>query len=334
MGNNYVIVTNEASRGSWIEWMWSDINQRANILLDNNVLTNPFARRLKKLHFSNSLNKKVWIPFKWAWDRYLSLKLEDLSSKDVNYVIFQSNIKFSPRFIKKLKNNKNARIILYLPDTTTGIGIGVSIAAVTRYCRYYLVDEVYSFDEEDCKKFNFKYFDLYSTPEIDLSGKENKGVYYVGNCRTEERRVLLMSVFEKLRNKIHCDFYMVGVRLELQKYSDDITYNHPLKYRDVISGLGKWNCILELVNSNQSGNTLRFKEAICYNKKLITNNPYVLQSKYYNPNWIMYFNSVEEINYEWILRDIIVDYQYSEEFSPNALLDQITGGSYENIEEN
>ena len=85
------------------------------------------------------------------------------------------------------------------------------------------------------------------------------------------------------------------------------------------------NCILELMNDNQAGNTLRFKEAVCYNKKLLTNNRAAFDSPYYDERYIRVFDDVSEIDPEWIAQKCAVDYCYGGEYSPQRLLEMIIG---------
>lgn len=322
--NRFFVIINDAKKGSWSDLIWKDIEEEAQIFLRNNIIKSDFFKKLKKIHFGNKLNRKIWIPFKSIWNSKLILKKDDLREVDRNYIIFQSNIKFSPSYIKRLKKEKNACIILYLPDTISGIGIGNTIDDFKRYCNYYKIDYVFSFDKEDCKKYNLKFFDIYSVQTVDnKANNENQSIFYIGNCRNDERRKKLIKVYEKIYKAVQCNFNLVGVKEEKKLYSNEIKYNHSLPYYDVIKKIQSNNCILELINDNQSGNTLRFKEAICYNKKLLTNNYYVLNSSYYNSEWIQYFKNVEEIDIEWIKKKVNINYNYNGEFSPKELLKQI-----------
>ena len=52
-----------------------------------------------------------------------------------------------------------------------------------------------------------------------------------------------------------------------------------------------YECILDITSSNQVGMSLRPLEALFFSKKLITNNPSILNSKLYNKNNVYYFNT-------------------------------------------
>ena len=63
-----------------------------------------------------------------------------------------------------------------------------------------------------------------------------------------------------------------------------------------------------------------------YGKKLLTNNLVIMDSSFYRPDYIQCFKSVEEINYDFIKKDVgIIDYNYQNEFSPIHLIEQIEG---------
>lgn len=323
--DRFFVIINESNENAWSAYVWSDVKEQAVILYDNNRLRKPLLKKLKKLHFGNKLNGRVWLPFKSVWNRCLSLRCEDLKATDRNILIFQSSIKFSPGFIRKLKREKNAVIVQYLPDTLEKLGIADSVAAYERYKRYYGIDMAYSFDKNDCEKFHLEFFDIYSSKAASEKPWEDLyDLFYVGSARTDERLELLHAVAEQTEGIRSC-FYMIGVDSDKQRCPERVTYNQPLRYDEVVGKTLNANCILELINDNQEGNTLRFKEAVCYNKKLLTNNRAVLDSPYYDERYIRVFDDVSEINPEWIAQKCAVDYRYGGEYSPQRLLQMIIG---------
>ena len=322
--DSFYVIINDSKKNSWPEVFWSEIKDKSTIYLDNNDIKNKYLKKLKKYHFSNKINMKFWIPFKSIWDNFYSIKYDELNENNRNFLIFQSNIKFSPHFLKKIKKEKNAHIILYLPDTISGIGIGNTKRDVVRYKKYYCIDYIYSFDKEDCQKYDLCFFDLYSRIEAFNNGTPNKKMFYIGSCRNKERLDILIKVFEKFKNIIECDFRLVGVSDNEKKYKNEIVYNSPINYHDVIKNVCNSDILLEIVNSGQTGNTLRFKEAICYDKKLLTNNTEVKKSRYYNPDFIKIFEDINDIDFDWITRKTKVEYNYLGEFSPSLLLEDIS----------
>lgn len=318
----YFLLPNVSDR-SWVNTVWGDVRPLADVYLKNNTLESNGFQKLKKLHFSNKMNKRFWIPFKWVWDAVYPIKPSMLDPNKKNYLIFHSGVKFSPRYLHKLKRDYNIRVVLYLPDTLVGLNIAHNEAEWKRYCKYYEIDQVYSFDPEDCRRYGFKFFDIYSIiPELPRAEEDND-LFYIGFCRTKERLDLVRSIYECVHGKVKCDFRMIGVQEGDMQPSDGIIYNEPLGYPDVIKETLKSRCILEIMNPGQKGNTLRYKEAVCYGKKLLSNNPDILTSKYYDPRWMQYFENIEDIDIEWLLSNETPTYNYDGEYSPIRLLEML-----------
>ena len=80
----------------------------------------------------------------------------------------------------------------------------------------------------------------------------------------------------------------------------NICYNEFIKYDVVLEETMKSNCILEMQLDVQSAATQRYYEAVCYNKKLLTNNKNVVNLPFYNPDYIHVFEKPEDIDWEWV----------------------------------
>lgn len=325
--NTFTIIISESKLDSWPDVVWTDAkNVGAKVFLNYCKSIGKTLRKLRKIHFANPVNKRIWLPMKTIWDWSNALKLEDLDPDKRNYIIFQTGIKFSAHYIKRLKKERNACIVLYMPDNIQTMRIANTKKEFERYCKYYHVDQVYSFDKKDCEDFGMEFFDFYSKLPIETSTlnkqKYGKNIFYVGGCRSEERLKILHSLYDKLNDTANCTFYLNGVQQEAMT-NENIHYNTPLTYKQVIELVLQNDIIVEIMNGQQAGNTLRLKEAVCYNKRLLTNNPNVINSQYYNPEYMQYFENVEDINVNWINRDVEVDYHYQGEFSPQRLLELI-----------
>ena len=68
---------------------------------------------------------------------------------------------------------------------------------------------------------------------------------------------------------------------------------------------------------------MRYKEAVMYNKKLLTNNSNVNLLPCYNPKYIKYFEKPEDIDIDWLLRREPVIYDYQMEFSTDCFCEKI-----------
>lgn len=321
----FTVIVNEACPDSWPDIVWRDArNVGARILLDSCTKMIPYLRKLRRAHFSNVANRKIWFPLKCVWDFSNTLRLSDLDSAKRNYVIFQTGIKFSAHYIERLKRERNACIVLYMPDNIRTMNIAQSRGEFDRFRQHYHIDQVYSFDKKDCEVFGAKFFDFYSMlpikkePIKQVNGKMR--VLYVGGCRSMERLKTLHAIYDKLRDIASCTFYINGVAKE-NATREGVIYNHPLSYVDVVELVQQNDIIVEFMNGSQVGNTLRLKEAVCYNKCLLSNNKNIISSPYYNPAYMQMFESVDEININIFSKD--VNYNYRGEFSPKLLMNII-----------
>lgn len=325
MQSTFTILITEATPDSWPDIVWQDAKDMgARVCLDYCKPMSASIRKLRKIHFSNPANRRIWLPLKTMWDWTNALQLDDLDPNKRNYIIFQTGIKFSAPFIKRLKEERNACIVLYMPDNVSTMGIANNIAEFERYCHHYHVDQVYSFDKKDCETFGMEFFDFYSI--LPIVGKSNvcKGgrlrVFYVGSCRSKERLDILHRLYDHLSNQADCTFYLNGVD-EADMTRSGIKYNHPLTYKQVIELVQQSDVIVEIMNGCQTGNTLRLKEAVCYNKLLLTNNQTITDTPYYNSKYMQVFNKVDEIDLSKFLPN--PDYCYAGEFSTKRLINLI-----------
>lgn len=323
MKPSFTIIVNEARPDSWPDIVWRDArNAGAHVLLDSCKPLPSFLRKMRLIHFSNVANRKMWLPLKCAWDFSNTLRLSDLDPAKRNYVIFQTGIKFSAHYIERLKRERNACIVLYMPDNVRTMNMAQTREEFERFREHYHIDQVYSFDKKDCEEFGMEFFDFYSMlPDKVTSSKDDKlKVLYVGGCRSFQRLNVLHELFDKLKDKAECTFYLNGVAPELATRRG-IVYNHPLTYAQVVDMVRQNDVIVEIMNGTQAGNTLRLKEAVCYNKLLLTNNKTVVDSPYYDKRYMQVFDSVDDIDLSTFQTP--VDYQYQGEFSPLNLMKRI-----------
>lgn len=323
--SSFTIIINEARPDSWPDIVWRDARDAgANVLLDSSKPLPSFLRKLRQIHFSNIANRKVWLPLKRAWDFSNTLRISDLDRIKRNYVIFQTGIKFSAHYIERLKRERNACIVLYMPDNVRTKNIAQTREEFERFKEHYHIDQVYSFDKKDCEEFEMEFFDFYSMLPTNVEKKEvfdgKPKILYVGGCRSKERLNTLHTLYDNLKDKAHCTFYLNGVE-PTDASRNGIVYNHPLTYAEVIGLVLQHDIIVELMNGAQSGNTLRLKEAVCYNKCLLTNNLTVKDSPYYHADFMQVFRKVNDIDLSRFTMD--VDYKYNGEFSPCKLMERI-----------
>ena len=149
MSYTFTIIVNDAQPNSWPDIVWRDaLSSGARVLLDSCIPLPAPLRHLRKAHFANPANSKVWLPLKCLWDETNTLRFSDLDPSKRNFVIFQTGIKFSAHYVERLKRERNACIVLYMPDNIRTMKIAQNKDEFQRFCRHYHVDQVYSFDKK------------------------------------------------------------------------------------------------------------------------------------------------------------------------------------------
>ena len=180
-------------------------------------------------------------------------------------------------------------------------------------------DLVISFDQNDCKKYNLIYHHLvFSSYQGDLVEMPESDVYFVGKAKNRLSEII--KVYKILREHgLKCDFHISGVPVQNQIYGDEIDYDPHITYNDNLQHILHTKCLLEVMQQGGAGFTQRGCEAVCLDKKLLTNNSEIKEAPFYMPEYISQFINADNIDSEFlnnIKNDTTVDYNYKREFSP------------------
>ena len=192
-------------------------------------------------------------------------------------IIFET--KYSSKigeFIKKV--NPNCKIILYYWNV-------IIDSARKGYLKDNNIDEFYTFDYNDSKKYHINYNPQFYSKYIKLPVSNNLeyDVFFIG--RDKGRKDDLLKL-EKLLNSYNITTKFIVI-------SDEKEY---IPYEAYLRYLSKSKVILDYVMSSQSGLSLRCMEALFFNKKMITNNKKIKDYDFYNSNNFFVFDDNIKIN--------------------------------------
>ena len=191
----------------------------------------------------------------------------------------------NPFFLKKLKSLNNHFCLVYW-FTDIVEAVRRDVPNIIDICDTYY-DFVITYDKNDALKYNYKYVETpYSVlRDLDCS-KSEVDLFYLGKAKLDVdpgRYEKLIAIFEAARKKgLKTDFSIVDVPEEMQRYSNEISFNNPLPYHEVLDRVSRSKCILEVSQKGESGTTLRMFEAIAYNKKLLFTNSKMIDHQYYD----------------------------------------------------
>lgn len=191
-----------------------------------------------------------------------------------------------------------------------------------------IFDLVYTFDKQEAKKHNLRYWNtVYSKKEEYLDVLPKTNLYF---CGAEKGRIQEIVAIAEQCLSANIKYKMDVVfdqkcETDIRKYENIIVHENGdfLTYKEVLQSTLQAQCILEIVQKGQKAPTLRPFEAVCYRRKLLTNNSEIFKFPYYDPRYIHYYEKIEEIDWNWILQENVVDFSYQDDFSPNALFDDI-----------
>lgn len=293
------------------------------IILDGWVheARNKLLRFLKKIHFSRKINKIIDLPLKHLW----GYTLDDIERRDDTqyYVIAVNFCQVDIKYLQKKREELPIKYVLFSQDAWDDR----RYSSINRYYDEKLhFDMIFTIDNADANKYGFIYSDHHYSMLLDSEPVKIKyDLYYIGVNKGRYQK--LLDIFSVLKSGGISMYYRIAdVPRAERKYQEDIiyaSYKDRISYPEVVNGVKAANCILEVLIDIQSGATLRYYEAVCYNKKLLTNNKNVVNLPFYNPEYIHVFEKPEDIDWNWVKERIPVDYHYDGRFSPTHLIDRI-----------
>lgn len=257
-----------------------------------------------------------------------------ISRDQENYIIFcpatRATDRISPMLLRDLrKNHPECKLVFYLIDGVERVAQvdGLSVPQLFEFFKNF--DAVITYDRSDARKYNLPFVEIpiwvsHSRP----SGEIREELYFCG--RDKKRIDFLLAIYDRLA--------AAGLRCRYRIESEGKTYDRPgiefadwATYESVADEVLDANCILEILALNNHGSTLRYKEAVIYNKKLLTTNPGIADLPYYDPRWMRCFEKPEDIDLEWLRTVENVDYGYKGDFSARHFLQDVEKYCRENL---
>lgn len=257
----------------------------------------------------------------WIKYRYYNLESIDYKDDDIYHILIHTLTitKVDMRCIQSFaRKHKNVRLYALLNDSMDANSIHMV------FVREKLLSPVWTrvltYDKYDAEKYGFTWigYRIYSLWDKVESDEKASDCYYIGYNKGN-RESLVQSVYNRMKGSgINSRFDIVS---DTQNPNQEPQYlKNGIPYRDVVSRVKSTNCIIEILQNNQKSQSLRWFEAIAYNKKLLTNNANVRDLPYYDERYMKYFKKAEDIDLGWVSKVERIDYGYHNEFSPLELI--------------
>ncbi|RKR08362.1 hypothetical protein C8C83_5600 [Flavobacterium sp. 90] len=148
-------------------------------------------------------------------------------------------------------------------------------------------DEVFSFEKEDCKKYNLKLATnwIYNS-ECNVPQKPFE--YQIFNIISKDRRLPIVSkIAADLKSKnISHKFFVYNKKYKQQTSTVEFITNH-IPLSEINEYINRSQVLLDVNRKGQNGLTFRVFESIGLQKKLITTNSDIVNYDFYNPKNIL-----------------------------------------------
>lgn len=278
---------------------------------------------IKPIIFNDRINRHCFVPGKSLYNKYYSICNYKFKKSEKYWIIFLNgtlNSYYSKKVLMNIKTKySNVRLALIMYDHFENHASKRVKSLISVF------DHVFSFDPNDCEKYNLDYiFSTFSTESltnvrVDKTFENN--AEFVGTINDREN--IVKDVLEYIGSNIsNCKFYLVGVNKKDRILKPYFHY-HEIPYNTELMLAYNSNCIVELLKKGQQGISLRTCEALLFNKKLITNNPNVKNIPGYDPRFIKIINSSSDIDLDFIQKKMEVDYHYDGYFSPRVIVEKL-----------
>lgn len=281
-------------------------------------ITFPFF--IESLFYRHVLSSRL--PFKKFWTKlyvwYLGRYVRSIASSEdkICFLLLaggKNNILLKYGLAEKLREKyRNSKIVFFINDLVTKTKQPIGLIKDK-------ADLVISFDPGDTDKYELlNHVIPYSDFQFGLSEIEYD-ITFVGAAK--DRFQELLSIHKYLKSQgINSHFHIINVPKQEQVDIDGVVYSGFISYEENLRILSKSRCIIEIVQKEGTGNTIRVGEAIIMGKRILTNNPFIRTNGVYDSSNMSIFTSCEDIDLEFIKDKSEVRYPLKNQIYPINLL--------------
>lgn len=313
------------SGGEFLNTIFKDVEKREDVVVYNRLLKLPpkLLSRIKVLSTKLSGSKLFDNIILFPLNKFFSVlrKVSNTDERTILIFISPAMQGLSKKYFAAfLKEHKNIVPVIFFVDV-----IEKNVAS----CARQFFNDIpqftcATFDEGDAKRYNILCIkEIFSKLDLNYVKNISSDIYYIGDGSDGKLEMLhkLMPYFEN--NYVRANINIAHIKKKKRKYSEIIHYIRYKSYLESVNDMNSSNCIIELQKEGQTAATIRYYEAVCYNKKLLTSNKNVVNLAFYDSRYMKVFEKPEDIDWEWVKERIPVDYHYDGCFSPVHLIDKI-----------
>ncbi|HFI0796560.1 TPA: hypothetical protein ACGO6M_002218, partial [Streptococcus suis] len=263
-----------------------------------------------------------------VWYKFLYRKFDN--NYPTIHIFFSSW--YYPDYFKYIKRkNSDDKLVMYFGDTIKSKKKVVKNLAISKLKSE--VNQIFSYNWDDVREYGLKYLPVSYSKINDFSiipTKNKHDVIFIGASR--DRYEEIVDLYKQIKNtNLKYFFYVVKSNNESDSFNDPnfILTNKTLNFFDYMGYVKSSKWIIELLDPGTVGTTLRFWDAIMYNKGLITNNKQVMQSQFYDSDNIIIYEKSNDIDLSKLLNGKHIDYSYNGENSPRKFLEVVKSSLFD-----
>lgn len=252
------------------DYIYNSLTDRVLNIFHRNVLGNrDYYKTLLRRHF----------------DQYCFQELKKFSGSYFDYIIVLRPDKFSIKFLMHLKSMAT-KMVAYNWDK-------IKPEEIIQRQKYF--DRIAVYDPDDLEKAPglFLMHNYHFNDRKDLNKDPEFDVLYLGSAFRNEFRE------EKINRLMSTGLFQnpkIIFRADVDEKDSFITkVSADVPYREYLDLVKNSKCLIDIKPSYQNGLSFRAFEALCYGKKLITNNSYIKEFDFYNTQNI-YITDFENFN--------------------------------------
>ncbi len=269
----------------------------------------------------NKLNKYAYIPFRRLVYKFLLQKFFKIDKKAQKLCVILSSPWYNRELVNYLKKGfPTCSINIQFIDTVDKNIENNRLLTIDSLRTEF--DNVLVYSPDDAANYEFTFCPAgYSAVDCSLLRQYNHvNLCFIGAAKN--RLGDIRAIYKKMTSAgVSCFFYVTGVPASERREDGIIYADKNMPFIEYLSRENSADCLLEILQDNSTGRTYRLMEAIIYNKKLITNCPEILTTKFYNQESILYFKDINTIDPHFVKNKVSVNYNYNGEFSPVRIID-------------
>lgn len=218
--------------------------------------------------------------------------------------------------------SSGGKLFLYLFDTFSTMPNWLQ-HKIIKYYTDGIIQEIFSFDFSDCKNHGFVFWPQICSRLECVKIDNRPGFYFAG--RKKGRLPFIKDVAQCFNKQRYSSYLRIPDIIademhELKEIGSVFVFNTMIPYEDMLNEELSYNCIFDITQDCQQGFSWRFIEGILYHKKIVSNNPDVMNSPYYNENQIKIIKDPRDLDFDWIKDVTNTIYNYTNHYSPEKFI--------------